>query len=73
MPSSVREHSARFGVKRDYCWQTRWVLEQHIHWIFPTLDPTAKRMDLQLRLVCDKVAGMTDAYAVGQDRLLANL
>jgi len=46
--------------------------EQDLHRTFPTVDPAAKRFYLQLRLVCDQVAGMTDAYAVGQHRLLAN-
>jgi len=46
--------------------------EQDLTRTFPTLDPTVKRLYLQLRLVCDQVAGMTDAYAVGQHRLLAN-
>jgi dGTPase len=39
---------------------------------FPTIDPLARRHYLKLRLVCDQVAGMTDAYAVSQHRLLAN-
>jgi dGTPase len=46
--------------------------EQDLHRTFPTVDPAVKRLYLQLRLVCDQVAGMTDAYAVGQHRLLAN-
>jgi dGTPase len=46
--------------------------EQDLRRTFPTVDPAAKRFYLQLRLVCDQVAGMTDAYAVGQHRLLAN-
>jgi dGTPase len=46
--------------------------EQDLHRTFPTVDPAAQRLYLQLRLVCDQVAGMTDAYAVGQHRLLAN-
>ena len=46
--------------------------EQDLNKAFPTIDPAAKRLYLQLRLVCDQVAGMTDAYAVSQHRLLAN-
>src|SRR5580658_4175053 len=46
--------------------------EQDLQKTFPTVDPAVKRLYLQLRLVCDQVAGMTDAYAVGQHRLLAN-
>jgi dGTPase len=50
----------------------RSVYEQDLNRTFPTIDPQWKRPYLQLRLVCDQVAGMTDAYAVGQHRLLAN-
>ena len=46
--------------------------EQDLNRSFPTIDAVAKRHYLQLRLVCDQVAGMTDAYAVRQHRLLAN-
>jgi dGTPase len=46
--------------------------EQDLHRTFPTVDPAAQRLYLQLRLVCDQVAGMTDAYAVRQHKLLAN-
>jgi dGTPase len=46
--------------------------EQDLDRIFPTIDSATKRHYLQLRLVCDQVAGMTDAYAVSQHRLLAN-
>lgn len=46
--------------------------EQDLQRAFPTIDSAAKRLYLQLRLVCDQVAGMTDAYAVRQHRLLAN-
>jgi len=46
--------------------------EQDLNRNFPTIDSATKRYYLQLRLVCDQVAGMTDAYAVGQHRLLAN-
>jgi len=50
----------------------RAAFEQDLNRNFPSIDPAAKRLYLQLRLVCDQVAGMTDAYAVGQHRLLAN-
>jgi dGTPase len=46
--------------------------EQDLNGNFPTIDSSAKRLYLKLRLVCDQVAGMTDAYAVSQHRLLAN-
>jgi dGTPase len=46
--------------------------EQDLSRVFPTIDPQAQRLYLKLRLVCDQVAGMTDAYAVSQHRLLAN-
>lgn len=46
--------------------------EQDLTRTFPTIDPAAQRHYLQLRLVCDQVAGMTDAYAVRQHRVLAN-
>jgi dGTPase len=46
--------------------------EQDLERTFPSLDKAATRHYLQLRLVCDQVAGMTDAYAVSQHRLLAN-
>jgi dGTPase len=46
--------------------------EQDLNRTFPTIDSAAKRHYLQLRLACDQVAGMTDAYAVGQHRLLTN-
>jgi dGTPase len=46
--------------------------EQDLDRSFPAIDPAAKRQYLQLRLVCDQVAGMTDAYAVRQHRLLLN-
>jgi dGTPase len=39
---------------------------------FPTLEGSAKKHYLRLRLVCDQVAGMTDAYAVRQHRTLTN-
>jgi dGTPase len=47
--------------------------EQDLNRIFPTIDPAIKQRYLQLRLACDQVAGMTDAYAVAQHRLLANV
>ena len=50
----------------------RQAFEQDLHKAYPTIDPAVKRSYLQLRLVCDQVAGMTDAYAVAQHRLLAN-
>jgi dGTPase len=50
----------------------RSVFEEDLQRTFPTIDPSAKRLYLQMRLVCDQVAGMTDAYAVSQHRLLAN-
>lgn len=50
----------------------RQAFEQDLDKAYPTIDPSAKRSYLQLRLVCDQVAGMTDAYAVAQHRLLAN-
>jgi dGTP triphosphohydrolase len=46
--------------------------EQDLNRHFPTIDASVKRQYLQLRLVCDQVAGMTDAYAVGQHKLLTN-
>ena len=46
--------------------------EQDLTKEFPGIDPLALRHYLKLRLVCDQVAGMTDAYAVSQHRLLAN-
>ncbi len=46
--------------------------EQDLVREFPMIDPSAKRLYLKLRLVCDQVAGMTDAYAVSQHRLLVN-
>jgi len=46
--------------------------EQELLREFPMIDPAAKRLYLKLRLVCDQVAGMTDAYAVSQHRLLVN-
>ncbi|MGA2713929.1 MAG: dGTP triphosphohydrolase [Bryobacteraceae bacterium] len=40
---------------------------------YPTLDGVTKQHYLRLRLVCDQVAGMTDAYAVRQHRSLMNV
>ncbi len=47
--------------------------EQDLNRTFPTIEPAVKRDYLKLRLVCDQVAGMTDAYAVRQHKLLANV
>jgi dGTPase len=46
--------------------------EQDLERSYPTLDGAAKKHYLRLRLVCDQVAGMTDAYAVRQHRSLMN-
>jgi dGTPase len=46
--------------------------EQDLNRAFPTIDSATKGHYLKLRLVCDQVAGMTDAYAVRQHKLLAN-
>jgi dGTPase len=46
--------------------------ERDLHRDFPAIDPLARKQYLKLRLVCDQVAGMTDAYAVSQHKLLAN-
>jgi dGTPase len=46
--------------------------EKDLNRTFPGIDPAAQLLYLRLRLVCDQVAGMTDAYAVAQHRLLAN-
>lgn len=46
--------------------------EQDLNRDFPTINPAVKKHYLQLRLVCDQVAGMTDAYAVSQHKALAN-
>jgi dGTPase len=50
----------------------RHAYEQDLSREYPTLDRGARQYYLRLRLVCDQVAGMTDAYAVRQHRLLAN-
>lgn len=50
----------------------RSAFEQDLQRSFPGLDPASRKLYLQLRLVCDQVAGMTDAYAVSQHRLLTN-
>ncbi|HYA17782.1 MAG TPA: hypothetical protein VEF06_09965 [Bryobacteraceae bacterium] len=46
--------------------------EKDLNRNFAAIDPCIRRKYLQLRLVCDQVAGMTDAYAVRQHRLLTN-
>ncbi len=50
----------------------RQAFEQDLTRPFPTLEGAAKQHYLRLRLVCDQVAGMTDAYAVRQHRSLMN-
>lgn len=50
----------------------RQAYEQDLERNYPTLDGAAKRHYLRLRLACDHVAGMTDAYAVRQHRSLMN-
>jgi dGTPase len=50
----------------------RQAFEQDLDRSFPTLEGATKRHYLRLRLVCDQVAGMTDAYAVRQHRALTN-
>ena len=50
----------------------RQAFEQDLTRSYPTLDGPTKRPYLRLRLVCDQVAGMTDAYAVRQHRSLMN-
>jgi dGTPase len=50
----------------------RQAYEQDIERSYPTLEGAAKKHYLRLRLVCDQVAGMTDAYAVRQHRSLMN-
>jgi dGTPase len=46
--------------------------EEDLKKSFSRLEPAWQSMYLRLRLVCDQVAGMTDAYAVSQHRLLTN-
>jgi dGTPase len=50
----------------------RQAYEQDLERSYPTLEGAAKKHYLRLRLVCDQVAGMTDAYAVRQHRSLMN-
>ncbi len=50
----------------------RQAYEQDLARHYPTLDGETKKHYLRLRLVCDQVAGMTDAYAVRQHRALTN-
>lgn len=46
--------------------------EQDLKRDFPRIDRQWQESYLRLRLVCDEVAGMTDAYAVNQHRMLTN-
>ena len=46
--------------------------EQDLKRTFPKINPEWQTLYLRLRLVCDQVAGMTDAYAVNQHRMLTN-
>lgn len=50
----------------------RQAFEQDLARDYPTLEGATKQHYLRLRLVCDQVAGMTDAYAVRQHRSLTN-
>lgn len=50
----------------------RQAFEQDLERTWPTLEGAARELYLRLRLVCDQVAGMTDAYAVRQHRSLMN-
>ncbi|HTA40911.1 MAG TPA: dNTP triphosphohydrolase [Bryobacteraceae bacterium] len=50
----------------------RQAFEQDLARDYPTLEGAAKQHYLRLRLVCDQVAGMTDAFAVRQHRSLTN-
>ena len=50
----------------------RHAFEEDLNRRFPKIDPAWQPLYLRLRLVCDQVAGMTDAYAVSQHRLLTN-
>lgn len=50
----------------------RQAFEQDLTRNYPTLDEATRQPYLRLRLVCDQVAGMTDAYAVRQHRSLMN-
>jgi dGTPase len=51
----------------------RHAFEEDLNRSFPNIDPAWQPFYLRLRLVCDQVAGMTDAYAVSQHRLLTNI
>lgn len=50
----------------------RHAFEQDLGRNYPNLDAAATQQYLRLRLVCDQVAGMTDAHAVRQHRSLTN-
>ena len=50
----------------------RHAFEQDLTRTYPKLPPEARQHYLRLRLVCDQVAGMTDAHAVRQHRALTN-
>ena len=50
----------------------RHAFERDLTRSYPKLPPAAQQHYLQLRLVCDQVAGMTDAHAVRQHRSLTN-
>ncbi len=50
----------------------RHAFEQDLTRSYPKLPPAAQQHYLRLRLVCDQVAGMTDAHAVRQHRSLTN-
>jgi dGTPase len=50
----------------------RHAFEQDLTRSYSKLPPAAQQHYLRLRLVCDQVAGMTDAHAVRQHRVLTN-
>jgi len=50
----------------------RHAFEQDLARSYPKLPAPAQQHYLRLRLVCDQVAGMTDAHAVRQHRVLTN-
>jgi len=50
----------------------RHAFEQDLRRSYPKLGAEAQQHYLRLRLVCDQVAGMTDAHAVRQHRSLSN-
>ena len=50
----------------------RHAFEQDLTRSYPKLLPAAQQHYLRLRLVCDQLAGMTDAHAVRQHRSLTN-